>query len=378
MSVLFTPHNIGNVRVRNRFIFSACEDGSATDDGLITDAILKRARLVAKGETGLIISTQMSVHPEGRTRKKQLGIHSDAMIPGLRKLADTVHEHGAKAVFQLGHAGAQGPAGAGPSGPRQMNEDAILEVIAAFAAAAARAAEAHADGVQVHAAHGYLVSEFLSPFYNKRTDAWGGSEERCFRLLKEIISEIKRVLPSHMVLMVKLNGCDFTPVEGITPPLAAKYAGRLAALGVDALEVSCGTSNTSPFNMLRGEVPVKELLPLFPEEKRPAVEKSLLSMADNFKLFEGYNLEAAKTIRSVSGAMTVFPVGGWRDFGTMEHAVENGDTDFISICRPLIREPFLVKHFREQKTQTALCKSCNRCIAALARDMPVKCYASGF
>jgi 2,4-dienoyl-CoA reductase-like NADH-dependent reductase (Old Yellow Enzyme family) len=378
MSVLFTPHNIGNVRVQNRFVCSACEDGAATTDGLITDFILKRMQLVAQGETGLIISTHMSVHPEGRTRRKQLGIHSDRMIPGLRRLSDTVHEHGAKMVFQLGHAGVQGPAGVGPSGPKQMSEDAIAEVIKAFAAAAVRAAEARADGVQVHAAHGYLVNEFLSPFFNKRTDAWGGSEENCFRLLKEIITEIKGVLSSHMALMVKLNGCDFTPVEGITPPLAGKYAGRLAALGVDAVEVSCGTSSTSPFNMLRGEVPVKELLPLFPEEKRPAAEKSLLSMAHNFKLSEGYNLEAAKLIRSVSGGMIVFPVGGWRDFRTMEHAVENGDTEFISICRPLIREPLLVKNLRERKAHAASCTSCNRCIAALGNGMPVKCYASGF
>jgi 2,4-dienoyl-CoA reductase-like NADH-dependent reductase (Old Yellow Enzyme family) len=379
MSILFTPHNIGPLRVRNRFIFSACEDGAATDSGLVTDAVLRRNRLVAKGEIGLIISTHMSVHPEGRTRLKQLGIHGDEMIQGLKEFADAVHEQGAKIVFQLGHAGLQGPTGAGPSGPRQLSEDAIVEVIRAFVAAAARAAEAGADGVQIHAAHGYLVNEFLSPYFNRRTDAWGGPEENCFRLLKEIVTETRRALPSDMALMVKLNGCDFTPGAGITPPLAMRHAGRLAGLGVDALEVSCGTSQISPWNMCRGEVPVKELLPKFPEAQRPAVESKLLSHADKFKLTsEGYNLEAAKMMRRIASGMIVFPVGGWRSLRAMEDAVTRGDTEFVSLCRPLIREPFLVKNFHERKVQAALCNNCNKCLAALANDMPVRCYVNGF
>ena len=162
MSILFTASKIGQLEIKNRFIFSACEDGSATDAGEITDKIIQKNRLWAKGEIGLIISTHMSVHPLGRTRIKQLSIHDDALVPGLEKLASAVHQQEGKIVFQLGHAGNQSAAatiGQSPFGPSDnpMNEAAIREVIGSFIKAAGRAQTAGADGVQVHAAHGYLI-----------------------------------------------------------------------------------------------------------------------------------------------------------------------------------------------------------------------------
>lgn len=378
MSILFTPGKIGSLELKNRFIFSACEDGAATMEGMITDSVIKRYRLIAMGDTGMIISSHLSVHPRGRTRMTQPGIYNNNMIPGLEELADTVHGHGAKIIFQLGHAGVQGPYGEGPSGKKAMDEDAICGVVESFIAAAGRAVEAGADGVQVHAAHGYLVNEFLSPFYNKRTDSWGGSKDNCFRLLGDIVSGIRKILPLNMALLVKLNSCDHTPEEGVTPELAGYYAGNLAVLGVDGLEVSCGTSISSPWNMCRGDVPVDELLLRFPEEQRPVVEKSLRAKAGNFALYESYNLDAAAMMRPVEGDMVVFPVGGWRNLPAMEGAVARGDTEFISICRPLIREPFLVSNFRQGKAMAASCTGCNRCLAALANGMPVRCYGKGF
>ena len=136
--------------------------------------------------------------------------------------------------------------------PREMTEDDILEMIKAFGAAAKRAVEAGADAVQLHAAHGYLISEFLSPFFNVRTDSWGGSAENRFRFLKEICKEVKKVVPDGFPVLVKLNTNDYTPKEGITATLAAKYAGWLAGLGIDGVEVSCGTTNYSFMNMLPG------------------------------------------------------------------------------------------------------------------------------
>lgn len=227
MSILFTPFKIGNLQFKNRFVLSACEDSSATDSGEITKKILEKNRTWSKGEIGLIISSHMSVHSLGRTRKKQLGIHDDVLIQGLKELTNEVHQHEGKIVFQLGHAGLQttaetiGRPPLGPSSDNPMSEEEIHVVVASFVQAARRAAEADADGVQVHAAHGYLINEFLSPFYNKRQDLWGGSEENCFRLLQEIIIGIKKILPQNMVLMVKLNSNDYTPKEGITPTMAA-------------------------------------------------------------------------------------------------------------------------------------------------------------
>ncbi|MEE9912997.1 MAG: NADH:flavin oxidoreductase [Deltaproteobacteria bacterium] len=383
MSILFTPFNIGNLQIKNRFVLSACEDSSATDSGEVTQEIVKKNSAWSKGEIGLIISSHMSVHTLGRTRKKQLGIHDEALVKGLRELTDEVHQHEGKIVFQLGHAGLQTTAATigrpplGPSSDNPMTEGAIREVIASFVQAASRAAEAGADGVQVHAAHGYLINEFLSPFYNKRQDLWGGSEENCFRLLQEIIVGIKKILPLNMILMVKLNSNDYTPKEGITPTLATHYAKRIADLGIDGLEVSCGTSLLSSFNMCRGDVPVKELLLRYPESQRSQMKVVLKNMEGKYKNFEGYNVEASKMIRIVIGETALLAVGGWRHVSSMEEAINNGHTDFISMCRPFIREPSLVKKIREGKTTKASCTNCNRCLAALASNIPVQCYVNG-
>jgi len=257
-----------------------------------------------------------------------------------------------------------------------MNEDSIREVINAFGKAAERAAQAGADGIQLHAAHGYLINEFLSPFFNHRDDRWGGSEENRFRLIKEILLAVKKVLTKEMVLLVKLNAHDHTPEEGVTPPLAVAYAKRLADLGIDGLEVSCGTS-ISPWNMCRGDIPVQEILRGVSEPRRTKVEESLERLKRGVKLEEGYNLAAAKMMRPVIGGTPLFAVGGWRHVRAMEEAVHRGDTDLIPLCRPLIRESSLVRKIRNGKVEAASCTSCNRCLIAVGKNIPVRCYYRG-
>ncbi len=383
MSILFSPFSLGSLQIRNRFIFSAGEDNLATDTGTVTDEIITKNKALAEGEIGLIVSSHLSVHVLGRTRKYQLGIHRDDMIPGLKKMVETVHQAEGRIIFQLGHAGLQashdviGQAPLGPSSDHPMNEDSIQEIIHAFRLAAGRAIAAGADGVQLHAAHGYLINEFLSPYYNRREDGWGGSEENRFRLLGDIIGAVKGVLDGKP-LLVKLNSHDYTPSEGITPVLVVNYAKRLAAMKIDGLEISCGTSLLSPWNMCRGDVPVQELLKKYDEGKKPSVEAVLRKMEGKFGLVEGYNLESARMIRPVMGSISLFAVGGWRQVSSMEKAVHEGDTDFISMCRPFIREPSLVQKIRKKKTAAASCTSCNKCLAALANDIPVQCYIDGF
>ena len=294
MSILFTPFILRKIELKNRFVFSACEDNLATEDGLVTEAIIHKNQRLAKGEVGLIISGHLSVDLWGRTRKRlRLGIYSDHMIPGLRRVVEWVHGESGRIIFQLGHAGLstmREVVGRPPMGrflkDNPMNEDSIQEVISAFGKAAERAAQAGADGIQFHAAHGYLINEFLSPFYNHRDDVWGGLEENRFRLIKEILLAVKKVMAKEMVLLVKLNAHDYTPEEGIVPLLAVAYAKRLAVLGIDGLEVSCGTS-VSPWNMCRGDIPVREILRGVSEPRRAKVEESLERMKGRVKLGEG-------------------------------------------------------------------------------------------
>jgi 2,4-dienoyl-CoA reductase-like NADH-dependent reductase (Old Yellow Enzyme family) len=313
MSALFTPMKIGNVEIPNRFVNSATYEAMANETGEVSDELVKRYERLAKGGVGLCVSGMMYVHPSGRGYKNQIGIHHDSMIPGLRKLADAVHKEGGKIAFQIAHCGRQtkksmiGQIPLAPSSrgrdpmyfvkPREMTEDEIKEIIKATADAARRAVEAGADGIQLHAAHGYLFSEFLSPFFNIRTDSWGGSDENRFRFLKETYQEVKKVVPIGYPVFVKLSTNDYTPKEGTTPTLAARYAGWLAELGIDAVEVSCGATNYSYMNKSRGDVPTAELVKGLAWWEKPLGRPMIGKLEGKFDLEEGYNLEAAKMIK---------------------------------------------------------------------------------
>jgi len=389
MSVAFSPMKVGNIEVRNRFVRSATYECMAKETGEVTDELVHLYRHLARGEVGLIITGHSFVHPLGRAFRYQTGIHKDNIIPGLKRAVDAVHRHGGKIIFQLNHAGRQttraiiGQTPLGPSStgrdpvnfvkPRQMSEEDIRTAITSFRDAAIRAGSAGADGVQIHAAHGYLINQFLSPFFNHRKDAWGGTEENRFRFLRETILGVKKAVGDEMIVLVKLNTNDFTPRQGIKPSLAAKYAGRLAGLGIDGLEVSAGTILYSFMNMSRGEVPIGELISGFSWWKKPLARLALIKLCGKYDLEQGYNLEAAKLIKPVLGEVPLFLVGGLRNFRNIEEVLEKRWADLISMSRPFIREPYLVKRFREGRAEAASCVSCNRCLAAVSNNMPLRC-----
>jgi len=394
MSALFTTMKIGNVEIPNRFVNSATYESMANENGEVSDELIKRYEKLAKGGVGLSITGLMYVHDSGRGYKFQTSIHHDRMIEGLKKLADAVHQASGKIAFQLAHCGRQttkkmtGQTPLAPSSrgrdpmnfvkPKEMTEDEIMEMIKAFGAAAKRAVQAGADAVQLHGAHGYLISEFLSPFFNIRTDSWGGSDENRFRFLKEVFHEIKKMVPDGFPVLVKMNTNDYTPKEGIIPSLAAIYAGWLAELGIDGVEVSCGTTNYSYMNMCRGDVPTPELLQSLAWYEKPIGRLMIGKLEGKYDLEEGYNLEAAMMIKPVLGDTPLFLVGGMRRVSHMEEVLENNYADFISMSRPFIREPFLANKIKEGKTDKVSCVSCNRCFAGIANNLPVYCYNKGF
>jgi len=394
MSVLFTPKKIGNVEIKNRFVHSATYECMADTAGNVTDKIIKRYSKIAKGGTGLIIPGYFYISPEGRAAKYQIGIQNDDKIEGLKTLVNSVHDNGSKIVFQLMHSGRQtskeiigqipiAPSKGGMdyiymSRPNEISKDQIQKVIKAFGDAARRAKEARADGVQIHAAHGYLINQFLSPFFNKRKDNWGDSDENKFRILREVVYEIRKNISDNMALMVKLNTQDFTPQKGITLELAKKYSEWLAALNIDALEVSCGTLSYSMFNMVRGSVPTNEMIVSLQWWKKLLGKMMFKRLEQKFDLEEGYNQEAAELIKPVLGDIPLILVGGLRRKEHMENIIDNNYANFISMSRPFIREPSIVNRIKSGKTQIVSCKSCNKCIAAVANHMPVYCYLNGF
>ena len=393
MSILFESAHLGQLEIKNRFVRSATYESMATERGEVTDDLVRLYRGLAKGEVGLIIPGYMFVHGLGKASKYQIGIHYDQMVPGLRKLTRAVHEEGGRVVFQLMHAGRQtkksttGHTPLAPSAkgrdptffvkPAAMGEAQIHTVIAAFGQAARRAVEAGADGVQVHAAHGYLLNQFLSPFWNRRDDAWGGSDEKRFRLLRETVLAVREALPAGVPLVVKLSTYDGTGRDGVTPELALTYARWLAELGVDGLELSSGSTYYSFADMIRGEIPVAELALAFPIWMRPLAKLALRQKGGKFDLEEGYNVPASRLIKPEVGETPVMVVGGLRRVAHMEAVLEEGTADLVSMARPFVREPHLVRRIREGRSTAAACTSCNKCFALIAADQPLRCAQLG-
>lgn len=249
MSNLFEKANIGGLSLANRFVRSATWEGMATKDGAVTDRLIQTMMDLAQGGVGLIIIGHAYVLPEGQAGPWQLGVYKDELVPGLRRMTDSVHAAGGKIMMQLAHVGffamVKLPMVVSDfpelsDKPRQeMSTEYIAALPGAFAQAARRAQEAGFDGVQMHSAHGYLLSQFLSPHFNRRGDQYGGDIQNRCRLHVEICRAIRAAVGPNYPVLVKLNGRDY--VDGGLELTDSLQAGRrLAAAGLDAIELSGG------------------------------------------------------------------------------------------------------------------------------------------
>jgi 2,4-dienoyl-CoA reductase-like NADH-dependent reductase (Old Yellow Enzyme family) len=334
--------------LKNRFVRSATWEGMANDDGTSTPQLDEMLAELAAGGVGLVIPGYAYVAPEGKDAPGQLGVWSDEQIPGLARMAGAVHEAGGSIALQLAHAGCFGEKALsgldaiGPSpletedGPvgRAMTRDELMAVSQAFAAAAVRAQAADFDAVQVHAAHGYLLSQFLSPFFNRRTDGYGGELGRRARLLVEVIAAVRGAVGLDYPVLVKLNAEDFLP-GGSSVDDMLRVAVLLEAAGIDAIELSGGTGLEAGLS--------------FSRVGRPAPGEP-----------EAYYEVAARRYERTIG-MPLMLVGGIRTFETATRLVAQGATDYVALSRPLIREPRLIERWRAGDTAPARCTSDNGC-----------------
>jgi 2,4-dienoyl-CoA reductase-like NADH-dependent reductase (Old Yellow Enzyme family) len=272
-SKLFEPSSIGTLRVKNRFVRSATWEGMAHEDGSCTPRLMDLTGELAKGEVGLIVSSHAFVSPEGQAGPWQLGVHDDKFIPGLSQMATAAHDGGSTIVVQLAHAGLQAATpltkmeAIGPSSLpredgthcREITLHEIQQTVDAFVAAAVRAKDAGFDGVQIHAAHGYLLSQFLSPHYNRRQDEFGGSVANRARLALDILRRIKSSLGDEFPALIKMNSEDFID-GGLTVDDMLQIARMLEEAGVDAIELSGGTADAaSQFKPVRrGRLPSED------------------------------------------------------------------------------------------------------------------------
>ena len=349
MSLLFEPARLGPLTLPNRFVRSATFEGMATPHGEVTEALARRMAELAEGEVGLIITGHSFVSSEGRAGPLQMAAHEDSLLPGLARMTQAVHQAKGRIALQLAHAGNQaatalsGLPAIGPSDwispdappARAASAEDLKRLPGCFAQAASRARKAGFDAVQVHAAHGYLLSQFLSPFFNQRTDSYGGSLENRARLLLEVILAVRDAVGRSYPLLVKLNSEDFLE-NGLKPEEAVQVAAMLEEAGVDAVELSggCRAAGKTRWAARLGRI------------KSPADE--------------GYYRKAARLYQEQVGLPLIL-VGGLRSLEVAEKLVGDGTTDFISLCRPLIREPGLIKRWREGDRRPAACLSDNLC-----------------
>ena len=388
MSILFTPKSISKMVVKNRFVRSPTGDKRATPDGKCTDSMVDFYKELADGGVGLIITGAAYVLPNGQGLPNMIGLHTDEVIEGYRELTRAVHAYQDVKIFsQLWHCGrhiepntydfatlgppiAPSPVKDKVTGvtPREMTENDIQHTIDAFAQAARRTKEAEFDGIEFHGAHGYLIHEFLSPYTNRRTDRWGGSFEKSIRFLLEIYERVREAVGDDYPITIKINAEDYQE-GGITIDLSRQIAEKLSAIGIDAIELSAGIRGERHFNMARGDIP-RDYFGLKGKTKygKRKLIKHLKAQKDEVKFKENYLLPFAKEIKKVIDIPLILP-GGLRTVRIMEEILQNGDTDFIGLCRPLIRDPEFPNKVRKGLKKSD-CLNCNRCLV----DKPVTCY----
>jgi 2,4-dienoyl-CoA reductase-like NADH-dependent reductase (Old Yellow Enzyme family) len=365
MSILFEPVKIKDLELPNRFVRSATYDGMADRNGYVTEDQIALFSDLAEGGVGLIVTGIAYVHPSGRISPFQNAVDGDDCIPGLRRLTAAVHDRGVKIALQLFHAGREavkflkntGGKALAPSfleedpyfqekGYRPMMEDDIRKVISAFGDGARRAREAGFDAVQVHGAHAYLLSQFLSPWTNRRLDHWGGELENRLCFHWEVYRDIRMKVGEDYPVLIKVGvqdgfpgGLDFS--EG---SLAAQVLGQW---GFDALEISSG---------LRGR------------GYGQTEFRTKISRVDR----EAYFREWCREIKGEVG-VPVMMVGGLRSLEVMEEVIRNGEADFVSLSRPFIKEPGLISGWKNGDHGKATCVSCNKCFEALLKGLSLRC-----
>lgn len=344
--MLFDDIQIGSLALRNRLVRSATAEMMADEDGRPLPQLAELYRGLARGGVGLIITGHMYVHQSGKAHPGMTGVYSDDLMPGLTKLADAVHAEGGAVAMQINHAGRQSRGGLlddpiGPSehpakpprsGAREATVDEIEMLIDAYAQAARRAKAAGFDAVQIHAAHGYLVSQFLSPLANQRTDEWGGSLDNRTRFLRSVITAVREQVGREFAVLAKLGLRDESE-DGLSLEESVTIVGKLRKWGLDAVEISGGLAETGTFNI------ASEIAP------------------DNN---EAYFRPWAQAARDVA-KLPVILVGGMRSLATMEDVLESGDAQLISMCRPLICEPDLPNRLATGTQTASACVSKNRC-----------------
>ncbi len=323
MKTLFDETRIGPVTLRNRFIRSATWEAMADSAGHPTERLVEVYRNLARGGVGLIITSATLIIPDATGPPGMLAIHDDSFIPEYRDLTSMIHRNGCPVVMQLVFPGRNG----GMWSPAVPSHEEIHAIVRSFGESAVRAKDAGFDGVQIHAGHGYFLSQFLNAKKNTRTDNYAGSAGNRARFILEIFDEIRARAGKDFGVLIKINCSDFEEDDGVFE--ACRYAcGRLAARGIDAIEITGGAGSV-------------------PGLKETGFEESVLR---NY---------AAEIAREVS--VPVIMVGVNRTLSVMDQLLNSTGIGYFSLSRPLLRQPDLVNLWENDPGTVSECLSCDQC-----------------
>ncbi len=389
MATVFETTTLAGMRPANRIIRSATHEGLGDREDFPARLAERYTRL-AEGGAGAIITGYAGVSRDGRAWPNMLMIDDDSYVAAYRRVTDAVKPYGAPLIMQLAHGGGRtepavtGEEAKAPSPrrykgssttARELTEGEIEAIIAAFAQGIVRAWKSGFDGAQLHAAHGYLLSQFLSPALNRRRDRWGGSTENRFRIVREIISRA-RATAGDFPLLVKLSAYDYDD-GGMRLEEAVRLAQMCREASVDAIEVSCGNDNW--FCVVRSpKVPVEAIVELSPAFRGASWLKKKVAALLIPRMFatydeqENYNVAAAAAIKAAVD-IPVIVVGGVRRLAAIEAIVAAGQADYVSLCRPFVIEPDIVARLRDGRQDVSRCINCNYCLIGVGAN-PLKCY----
>ncbi|MGC5248359.1 NADH:flavin oxidoreductase [Gordonia sp. DT219] len=381
----FAPARLGPLHLRNRLIKSATFEGR-TPDALVTDDLIDFHREVAAGGVAMSTVAYSAISPEGRTDRRQMWLRPEA-AGGLTRLTDAIHDEGARAAAQLGHAGpvansasnrakalgpSRIPAPMGMSMTHALDVDDIAGLRAAFRRAARIAVDSGFDALEIHCGHNYLISCFLSPLLNRRRDAYGGSLINRARLAREVCESVRAEVGDSVAVWAKLNMFDGVGAVGAPPGRyrgfnvdeACAVAQLLESDGVlDAIEPTAGSSLLNPMYLFHGTAPRRAFADAFTGPMRWGLKAAGPVFLKHYAYRPGYLLPLARRLREAVD-LPIILLGGITDRAGMDSALADG-FDFLAMGRALLREPDLPQRIRADPSTASACIHCNLCMPTI-------------
>jgi 2,4-dienoyl-CoA reductase-like NADH-dependent reductase (Old Yellow Enzyme family) len=372
---VFAPATLGPVTLRNRTIKAATFE-AATPDAVVTDDLIEYHRRPAAGGVGMTTVAYCAVSPGGRTEGRQIWMRPEA-VAGLRRLTETIHAEGAAISAQIGHAGPVADARSNKAKAlapvrffnpiamrfaKRASRDDIDDVIAAHADAARFAVDAGFDAVEIHLGHGYFCSSFLSPMINRRDDEFGGSLQNRAKVARGVVMAVRRAVDKQIAVTAKLNMSD-----GIRGGIGVEEALTTARWlqddgGLDAIELTAGSSLVNPMYLFRGDAPVKEFAGVFKPPMRWGVRMMGKKFLREYPYRDAYLLDQARQFRAEL-SMPLILLGGITNRATMDLAMAEG-FQFVAMARALLAEPDLINRIAADTSHTvrSACTHCNQCM----------------